>query len=149
MPKVTEVIRHEGVVEKICGNMCYVRILQNSACSGCSVQRLCNSRESKEKIISSPLKGIELEVGEIVNVEGSVVQGLRAVYICYLIPLFLMMISLFAGVKLWGDLVGVLLSLTALAAYYCVLFMFRNHIGKHFCFTIKKNNNNKIIINTN
>ena len=139
MPKETEVIRHEGVVENICDNMCYVRILQNSACSGCSVQRLCNSSESKERIISLPLNGAELEVGDIVNVECSVVQGLRAAYICYLIPLFLMMISLFVSVKLWGDLVGVLVSLTALSVYYCVLYMFRNYIGKHFCFTIQNN----------
>ena len=138
MRKVTEVIRHEGVVERISDNICYVRFLQSSACSGCAAQRLCNSSESKEKIITIPLNGIKVEVGETVNVEGTVVQGLRAVYICYLLPLLLMVISLFAGVKMGGDLMGVLLSLCILAVYYGVLYVFRNRIGEHFGFIIRK-----------
>lgn len=143
MRKVTGVIRHEGVVERISSNMCYVRILQNSACSGCAAHRLCNSSESKEKIITTPLNGVEVEVGETVNVEGTVVQGLRAVYICYLIPLLLMVLSLFAGVKMMGDLMGILLSLTVLAVFYSVLYVFRDNIGEHFGFTIRKISKNE------
>ena len=142
MQKVTDVIKHTGVVEAINGNNCYVRILQHSACSGCSAQRLCNSSESKEKIITVLLNGEDVQVGETVNIEGTVVQGLRAVYICYMIPLVLLIVSVYLGVRLSGDMLGVFLSLGVLAIYYIVLYLFRNSIGQHFAFTIHKISNN-------
>lgn len=142
MQKVTDVIKHTGVVESIDGNSCYVRILQHSACSGCSAQRLCNSSESKEKVISVLLNGIDVQVGETVNIEGTVVQGLRAVYICYLIPLVLVVASVYFGVSFWNDMVGVFLSLSVLTVYYVILYLFRNSIGQHFGFTIHKIENN-------
>jgi len=142
MQKVTDVIKHTGVVEAINGNNCYVRILQHSACSGCSAQRLCNSSESKEKIITVLLNGEDVQVGETVNIEGTVVQGLRAVYICYMIPLVLLIVSVYLGVRLSGDMLGVFLSLGVLAIYYIVLYLFRNSIGQHFAFTLHKISNN-------
>lgn len=142
MQKVTDVIKHTGVVEAINGNNCYVRILQHSACSGCSAQRLCNSSESKEKIITVLLNGEDVQVGETVNIEGTVVQGLRAVYICYMIPLVLLIVSVYLGVRLGGDMLGVILSLGVLAIYYVVLYLFRNSIGEHFAFTLHKISNN-------
>ncbi len=142
MQKVTDVIKHTGVVEAINGNNCYVRILQHSACSGCSAQHLCNSSESKEKIITVLLHGEDVQVGETVNIEGTVVQGLRAVYICYMIPLVLLIVSVYLGVRLSGDMLGVFLSLGVLAIYYIVLYLFRNSIGQHFAFTLHKISNN-------
>ena len=142
MQKVTDVIKHTGVVEAINGNNCYVRILQHSACSGCSAQRLCNSSESKEKIITVLLHGEDVQVGETVNIEGTVVQGLRAVYICYMIPLVLLIVSVYLGVRLSGDMLGVFLSLGVLAIYYIVLYLFKNSIGQHFAFTLHKISNN-------
>lgn len=142
MQKVTDVIKHTGVVEAINGNNCYVRILQHSACSGCSAQRLCNSSESKEKIITVLLNGEDVLVGETVNIEGTVVQGLRAVYICYMIPLVLLIVSVYLGVRLSGDMLGVILSLGVLAIYFVVLYLFRNSIGEHFAFTLHKISNN-------
>lgn len=142
MRKVTDVIKHTGMVESIDGNNCYVRILQHSACSGCSAQRLCNSSESKEKVIAVLLNGVDVQVGETVNIEGTVVQGLRAVYICYLIPLLLTVASVYLGVHYWNDMAGVLLSLSVLAVYYVTLYLFRNTIGQHFGFTIHKIENN-------
>lgn len=142
MQKVTDVIKHIGVVESIDGNNCYVRILQHSACSGCSAQRLCNSNESKEKVIAVLLNGVDVKVGETVDIEGTVVQGLRAVYICYLVPLLLVVASVYFGVRFWNDMVGVFLSLSVLAVYYVILYLFRNSIGQHFGFTIHKIENN-------
>lgn len=136
--KVTDVVKHSGVVEKIDGSICYVRILQHSACSGCAAHKLCNSSESKEKIVEASCRGLELQVGDSVNVEGTVVQGLRAVYICYLIPLVLMVMLLFAGVRLGGEMTGILLSFLFLAVYYFALYLFRDSIGRHFGFTVNK-----------
>ncbi len=142
MRKVTDVVKHTGVVEAINGNNCYVRILQHSACSGCSAKRLCNSSESKEKIITVLLNDEDVQVGETVNIEGTVVQGLRAVYICYMIPLVLLIASLFLGVRIGGEMLGVILSLGVLTVYFVVLYLFRNRIGEHFGFALRKISNN-------
>lgn len=139
MRNVTDVIKHTGVVESISGNCCCVRILQHSSCAGCSAQRLCNSSESKEKIVRVMLNGTEVQVGETVSIEGTVVQGLRAVYICYLVPLVLLIAFLFFGVKMTGkDSVGIALSMGVLVLYYVILYLFRNSIGKHFSFSLQK-----------
>lgn len=137
--KITDVVKHSGVVERIDGSVCFVRILQHSACSGCAAHKLCNSSESKEKIVEASFHGMELQVGDTVNVEGTVVQGLRAVYLCYLIPLFFMVLILFVGFHVGGDMMGISFSLSFLALYYFVLYLCRNSIGRHFGFTVSKN----------
>ena len=135
---IKEIIHHRGVVEKIDGNKCYVRILQHSACAGCSAHKLCNSSESKEKVVEALLTETELQVGDTVDVEGTVTQGLRAVYICYLIPLLFMVVFLFIGERIGGDIAGIGFSLLFLAIYYAILYLCRNSIGQHFGFTIHK-----------
>jgi len=136
--EITAIIHHRGVVEKIDGPKCYVRILQHSACSGCAAHKLCNSSESKEKIVEALNVDNEIRVGDTVDVEGTVSQGLRAVYLCYLIPLVLMILFLFLGYHLGGELTGIVFSLFILTVYYFVLYLCRNKIGKHFSFTVHK-----------
>lgn len=136
--EITAIIHHRGVVEKIDGPKCYVRILQHSACSGCAAHKLCNSSESKEKIVEALTVDNEIRVGDTVDVEGTVSQGLRAVYLCYLIPLVLMILFLFLGYHIGGELTGIVFSLFILTVYYFVLYLCRNKIGKHFCFTVHK-----------
>lgn len=136
--EITAIIHHRGVVEKIDGPKCYVRILQHSACSGCAAHKLCNSSESKEKIVEALNVDNEIRVGDTVDVEGTVSQGLRAVYLCYLIPLVLMILFLFLGYHIGGELTGIVFSLFILTVYYFVLYLCRNKIGKHFCFTVHK-----------
>ena len=136
--EVTEIIHHRGVVEKIDGVRCYVRIMQHSACSGCAAHKLCNSSESKEKIVEALFEEGGLQVGDIVDVQGTVSQGLHAVYICYLAPLAFMVFFLFLGYRLGGDLCGIAFSLLFLVVYYSILFFFKNSIGSHFGFTIHK-----------
>ena len=136
--EVAEVIHHRGVVERIDGDKCYIRILQHSACAGCSAQKLCNSSESKEKLVEALLVDSVLKIGDAVDVEETVSQGLHAVYICYLIPLVLMVVFLFLGTRIGGDLLGVTFSMLFLAIYFFVLYINRNNIGKHFGFTVHK-----------
>lgn len=136
--EIKEIIHHRGVVEKIDGHKCYVRILQHSACSGCAAHKLCNSSESKEKIVEALNVDNEIRVGDTVDIEGTVSQGLRAVYICYLVPLVFMILFLFLGYHLGGELTGISFSLIILTIYYFVIYLYRNKIGQHFCFTVRK-----------
>ena len=136
MDKV-ETIRHEGVVENIGADGLTVRILQASACSSCEARKLCRSSESKEKLVEVKGHYPTLQVGDSVILCGSVRQGLRASVLAYVVPLVLMLVSLFAGTRLWGEKAGALVALLTLALYYGVLFLLKDKLGKHFTFRIE------------
>ena len=133
----TETIRHEGIVESIGANNVSVRILQASACSSCSARGLCRSSESKEKLIDVRGHYPTLEVGDSVTLQGSVRQGLRASVLAYVIPLILMTIALFIGVRQGGEGIGALAALLVLVLYYGVLFLLRDRIEKKFEFKLE------------
>jgi len=135
-----ETIRHEGVVERIGAETCQVRILQASACSSCSARQLCRSSESKEKVIEVKGHYPTLQVGDTVTLIGSVRQGLRASVVAYLVPLILMVVALYVGMRLAGEGTGALAALLTLAVYYGVLYLFRDKLGKYFTFEIETTN---------
>ena len=134
-----ELIRHEGIVESIGADALTVRILQASACSSCEARKLCRSSESKEKLVEVKGHYPTLQVGDQVTLCGSVRQGLRASVLAYVIPLILMLVALFAGTRLWGEKLGALAALLALALYYGVLFLLKDKLGKQFSFKIETN----------
>ena len=131
-----EIIRHEGIVERIGTESCQVRILQASACSSCSARQLCRSSESKEKLIEVRGHYPTLHVGDGVTLVGSVRQGLRASLLAYVVPLILMLAALFIGVHLGGEGIGALAALLVLALYYGALYLMRDRLGKEFAFEI-------------
>ena len=136
-----ELIRHEGIVESIGADGLMVLILQASACSSCEARKFCRSSESKEKLVEVKGHYPALRVGDSVTLCGSVRQGLRASVLAYVIPLILMLVALFAGTRLWGEKMGALAALLALALYYGVLFLLKDKLGKHFTFRIETSNN--------
>ena len=58
-----------------------MQIIQASACSSCVAKKMCNSSESKEKLVDivSP-EAFSYQVGEEVLLTGSVEMGLKAVF---------------------------------------------------------------------
>lgn len=132
-------ICHEGIVESIGTGSCLVRILQASACSSCEARGLCRSSESKEKVIEVRGHFPTLRVGDTVTLTGSVRQGLRASVLAYVVPLILMLVTLFAGVHLAGEGAGALAALLVLALYYSVLYLKKDKLGKQFEFSLTPN----------
>ena len=124
-------------MESIGADNVSVRILQASACSSCSARGLCRSSESKEKLIDVRGHYPTLEVGDSVTLQGSVRQGLRASVLAYVIPLILMTIALFIGVRQGGEGIGALAALLVLVLYYGVLFLLRDRIEKKFEFKLE------------
>lgn len=134
-----ETIRHEGIVEQIGAESCQVRILQASACSSCSARQLCRSSESKEKVIEVKGHYPTLQVGDRVMLAGSIRQGLRASVLAYIIPLIIMLIVLFLVTRHYGEKLGALAALLALALYYGVLFLLKGKLAGQFSFKIETN----------
>ena len=132
-----ETIRHQGVVEQVGATTCVVRILQQTACGGCSVRQLCKSSESKEKVVEASVGSEPVHEGQTVMVEGSLRQGLRAVWLAYAVPLLLLVAVLFLGCTLWSEDVGALLALLFLALYYWGLYLLRDRLDRRFRFVVR------------
>lgn len=134
-----ETIRHEGIIESLGAEGCTVRILQASACSSCSARQLCRSSESKEKLVEVKGHYPTLHVGDRVTLVGSVRQGLRASVLAYVVPLIIMLVVLFLVTHHYGEKLGALAALLALALYYGVLFLLKDKLAGQFSFRIENN----------
>ena len=84
---MSDSIQHQGTVESIDGMHVRVRIVQTSACATCAAHKLCNSSESKEKIVDIYTKeSVNYIVGQTVNVYGTTSMGMRAVLWAFGVP---------------------------------------------------------------
>ena len=131
-------IRHEGVVNSIDGQRVTVRILQESACSGCQASRICRAAESKEKLVEVDMNGAEsLSVGQKVTVVAGERMGITAVLLAFGLPLLLLLVVLIAAMRVTGsEKVAAITSIAVLIPYYVVLFLLRDRIKKDFGFRI-------------
>ena len=86
---MSESINHNGIIEKIDGGTVYVRIIQQSACSGCHAKSMCTASESKEKIIEVPDNSGKFHINEEVQLCGQSSLGLQAVLLAFVFPLII------------------------------------------------------------
>ena len=138
--KMQDVMKHTGMVEAINGNNIQVRIIQSSACSACSIKEHCTSSETKEKVIDAVvMHPEEYRVGEQVWVNGAIATGRWAVTLAFVIPVLLLIASLFIFTTLTGsELYGIFSSLAIQAVYYGILSLFKDKMKKQFSFWIEK-----------
>ena len=136
-------IEHEGYVESINDESIFVRIIQTSACAGCKAKSLCQSAESKEKIIevkkSSDYQSRSISQGDHVKVIGTTQMGTYAVVLAFVLPLILMIGCIAIGIEYVGlsELASILIMIGVLALYYIILYLLRNNIAQNFVFKIK------------
>ena len=89
-------IGHDGIIESIDGDEISVKILQISSCASCQAKSLCHISESKEKVIEVSVPDSNIyHVGQKVTVVGTSSQGLRAVVLAFVIPLIILLVTLF------------------------------------------------------
>lgn len=141
--KMAEEITHDGIVERVDGQTARVRIVQQSACSGCHAKSMCQASEMM-------IKAIDCEIGETMNVGDRVevcVQqslGWKAVFYSFVLPMALMMALLFVGQRFWADpswLSGTV-AIGSLAPYYLILHQFEGRFRRQYRFVARKNNTN-------
>jgi sigma-E factor negative regulatory protein RseC len=140
---MADIIKHTGVVEQIDGTHVTVRIVQTSACAACSVKGHCHASDSKEKTVDvyCPQAG-QYQAGQRVTVCGTTSMGMRAVFIAFGIPFFVLIIALFAAMRLTGSEAWAgLIALAALVPYYLIIYISRAKLGRKFVFTIEPINN--------
>lgn len=128
-----------GIIEKIDGNLISVKIVQQSACSGCHAKSMCTASDSKEKIIEVTDYSGKFNVNDTVIVCGESSLGLQAVLFAFVTPLIIIVLTIAIGTNLQlAETESALLGLFAVVPYYGILYMCRNKLKKKFVFTLKK-----------
>lgn len=134
----TQLIEHQGVVERMAGRMASIRIVQASACASCSAAHLCSSSDTQEKTVEAFCPGAVLpQVGQQVRVQGRVAQGMLAAGLAYVMPLVLVLGVLFGVSALTGsEGLGALAALAGLLPYYALLHLLRHRLQRRLLFVV-------------
>jgi sigma-E factor negative regulatory protein RseC len=130
-------VQHNGTVKKVDSNSVFVRIVSETACSGCHALNLCNISGEKEKIVE--VKGkYNLAPGDPVTIVMERSMGRKAIFISYVIPLLILITSLIIlNMFSVSELVSGLVSISMVAPYFVALYFLRNRIDRSFSFTLK------------
>ena len=138
-----ERIEHEGRVIAVDKDYISVEIVNKSACAACHAKGVCGASDEAVKVVEVAQDITTLtedyQVGETVNVVMSSAMGTQAIWLEYVVPLLVLILSILvfslcgAGEVLMG-----LGSLGAVALYYLGVFFYRKKISKIFIFSIEK-----------
>ena len=134
----TKEIEHPGVITSIDSSKIKVNITTYSACSSCSVKGICSISDVKDKMVEVPNTG-DFSVGQEVQVILHQTLGFKALYLGYVQPFIVVLITLIITSSLTrNEVLAGLISLGALAPYYLVLYYYKEKIRNKFTFAIKK-----------
>jgi sigma-E factor negative regulatory protein RseC len=130
-------IDHAGVVKSVKDGIATVEILQKTSCASCELTGVCSSSESSIKEVEVPIKQLNYQQGDHVNIVFTRSEGFTALFIGYVLP-FIVMVTTMSVAKVIGydDLVAGLASLLILIPYYGSLFFLKNKIRALFEFRL-------------
>ncbi|HRN15805.1 MAG TPA: SoxR reducing system RseC family protein [Xylanibacter oryzae] len=134
-------IKHSGIIESIGKDFIRVRIIENYACSECSVASHCNASDMKEKIVNIyNLNNIkDYRIDETVIVTASTKIEFNAILLAFIIPFIIMVVTLFIVASTTSDeLLSAIASLFVLVPYYVVLYYNRGRIREKLSFEIER-----------
>lgn len=136
-------IRHEGRVISVGPVQTKVEILAQTACAACHAKSVCGASAGESRVITVRRDDDgSIVPGDSVNVIIRQGQGFKAVFIAYLIPLFILLVLLLTLPMFFeNELVAGLGALGFVALYYMVLAQFRDRLNSGFVFTVEKINN--------
>ncbi len=133
-------IAHTGRIIEIDPDFTSVEIIASSACSVCHAKGLCGMSEEQEKVIILPTDPYTVyEVGDEVQVYTKMTMGLKAVWISYVIPLFILMILILSlSYVIGNEFLRGGIAIAGVAVYYFVIWLLRDRLSDQFEFYIRK-----------
>lgn len=136
---MANVIKHQGVIESIDGNVIRVKILQVSACASCNVKGYCTAADVKEKIVTvTDLNASTYQNGEKVWVVGQSSVGIVAILFAFVLPFLVVIVSLFVLMTIWSnELLASIGALAVLIPYYCILWLNKKRLANKLLFVIQ------------
>ena len=134
-----ETISHKGKIVNMTPQVTTVSILQHAACGECHAAGICGMGDMAEKLVEVPTDPYgNYSVGDEVEGLLKATSGLKAVWLCYAIPLVVLLGTvvglLSAGVE---EAAAGLVGLAAIGLYYLLLYLFRNKLKNEYIFTIQ------------
>ncbi len=133
------VIGHEGVVEEFTSGKMKVSLHVEAACSACHSKSSCSAFDSKEKIIEINDISGEFKKGEMVYVKMKPSLGFRAVWLAYLVPFIVLIVSLLIFLMFgYNEGISGLMALSSVIVYYLILSQFKDALRKKFEFEVEK-----------
>ena len=137
---MNEQIEHEGIVKEISGQSIKVGFVAQPSCAGCHAKGICSMEEKEgESIEIFNFGNDNYAIGEKVKIIINESMGLKAVLIAYILPFFLVLISLFVlNNILEKETLAGIISLLLLVPYYLLIYFYRSKIKKEINFTIEK-----------
>lgn len=132
-------VEHQGVVEKVDGSQVRVGFVSHSACSGCHARGACSLSDLDSKYVDVNSKGNDYYVGEKVDILLKQRQGFKALWLGYVLPFIIMVLTLIIVMEVTDreGLAG-LAGISALVPYYLGLYIFRDKVKEKFEFIIRK-----------
>ncbi|MBC8342663.1 MAG: SoxR reducing system RseC family protein [Bacteroidetes bacterium] len=132
-------IEHEGIVIKSSPSQVDVKIIVKSGCASCHIKGACNFSDIQEKVIEVRNPKTVFEVGEKVLIGMENTLGYKALFLGYLFPFAVIIITLFLGISFFQkESIAAGLSLAMAAIYYVILYFFKDHLQKVFRYKIMK-----------
>lgn len=136
-------VTQEGVIIEVTATSALVEIESRGACASCQLNGSCVGSESECKIVEVALTPYQhYQIGERVAVKMEHSMGFKAVWIAYVLPLILLILTMVilstVGVN---ELYIAIVTIGVITLYYIGLSLFRNHLNKDFTFKIEKLDN--------
>ena len=125
---------YTGIVKAIHGNeLCVEMLPASTSCDSCRTRNLCRISE-KERTAQVPVSHPErYKVGQSVIVVCGESLGMKAVLIAFGLPLVLIVLALAVSMGVWNsEKLAVLIGLAVFFAYWTLLFLLRDRIGRKF-----------------
>ncbi len=131
-------IVHKGVVRSITDDTILVVIATQSACGDCHAKNICGFSEISEKIVHIANDKVRMfNIGDEVQLEMASSLGIKAVLMAYIVPLFILVATLFIAMHFTNDLIAAMLAIVITTCYYLFLYKKNRKIERKFSFSIK------------
>lgn len=135
---VGEEVSHKGRIISITPEFTTVEIISESACGSCHAAALCGMSEIQKKVLELPTRHYtSFREGDEVNLVLRRTMGFKAVWLAYVVPLFVLL-AVLLGLTALGlaELTAGLSALAAVALYYLVLRLMRDRLRNEYSFYI-------------
>jgi sigma-E factor negative regulatory protein RseC len=130
-------VTHIGIVKQIENGGIRVSIVTQSGCASCQIKGSCNMSEQKEKELEIDCIPSEYHIGQQVEVRLKESQGFHALFLGYILPFLVLIITMFLlSITTSNEGIIGLGAIASLVVYYGALMLFRDKIKKKFTYEV-------------
>ncbi len=137
---VNKTVEHLGIVSEIKGSVVKVKIESQAACNVCHAKNACFVSDKIDKIIEIETESSnDYSINENVKIILKKSDGLKAIFLSYVIPLFIVVFSLIILSELnIEELKAGIFSILFLIPYYLILYLLKKQLKNNFTFELMK-----------